>query len=129
MSTENIRELVKEKYGQAAVQVTQGGRATCGNTCSGKDPITSDLYRPDETGALPAEAVAASLRLTVAPCAVIRARRKPFAIAFLGCIVDQFCTTVPTVTHDMDDLITFRTAPHFATGRMPNRPPFLHPVG
>lgn len=61
MSTENIRELVKEKYGQAAVQVTQGGRATCGNTCSGKDPITSDLYQPDETGALPAEALAASL--------------------------------------------------------------------
>ena len=61
MSTENIRELVKEKYGQAAVQVTQGGRATCGNTCSGKDPITSDLYQSDETGTLPAAAVAASL--------------------------------------------------------------------
>lgn len=61
MSTQDIRTLVKEKYGQAAVQVIQGGRATCGNTCSGKDPITSDLYQPDETGALPAEAVAASL--------------------------------------------------------------------
>jgi ubiquinone/menaquinone biosynthesis C-methylase UbiE len=61
MSTQDMYTLVKEKYGQAAVQVTQGGRATCGNTCSGKDPITSDLYQPDETGALPAEAVAASL--------------------------------------------------------------------
>src|SRR5512138_2030686 len=61
MSTQDIRTLVKEKYGQAAVQVTQGGRATCGNTCSGTDPITTDLYQPDETRALPAEAVAASL--------------------------------------------------------------------
>jgi arsenite methyltransferase len=61
MSTQDIRTLVKEKYGQAAVQVTTGGRATCGNTCSGKDPITSDLYQPDETGALPPEALAASL--------------------------------------------------------------------
>jgi arsenite methyltransferase len=61
MSTQAIRTQVKEKYGQAAVQVTQGGRATCGPTCSGKDPITSDLYYPDETGVLPAEAVAASL--------------------------------------------------------------------
>ena len=46
MSTQDIRTLVKEKYGQAAVQVTTGGRATCGSTCSGKDPITSDLYQP-----------------------------------------------------------------------------------
>jgi arsenite methyltransferase len=61
MSTHDIRTLVKEKYGQAATQVTTGGRATCGSTCSGKDPITSDLYQPDETGALPAEALAASL--------------------------------------------------------------------
>jgi len=61
MSTQDIRTLVKEKYGQAAVQVTTGGRASCGSTCSGKDPITSDLYQPDETGALPPEALAASL--------------------------------------------------------------------
>ena len=61
MSTHDIRTLVKQKYGQAAVQVTQGGRAVCGSTCSGKDPVTSDLYQPDETGALPAEALAASL--------------------------------------------------------------------
>jgi len=61
MSTQDIRTLVKEKYGQAAVQVTTGGRASCGSTCSGKDPITSDLYQPEETGALPPEALAASL--------------------------------------------------------------------
>jgi ubiquinone/menaquinone biosynthesis C-methylase UbiE len=61
MSTQDIRTLVKEKYGQAAVQVTTGGRATCGSPCSGKDPITSDLYQGDETGELPPEALAASL--------------------------------------------------------------------
>jgi arsenite methyltransferase len=61
MSTQDIRALVKEKYGQAAVQAATGGRATCGSTCSGKDPITSDLYRSDETGELPPEALAASL--------------------------------------------------------------------
>src|SRR5262245_20827347 len=61
MSTQDIRMLVKEKYGQAAVQVIQGGRAACGSTCSGKDPITSDLYQADETGVLPPEALAASL--------------------------------------------------------------------
>jgi arsenite methyltransferase len=61
MSTHDIRTLVKEKYGRVAVQVTQGGRATCGPTCSGTDPVTSDLYQSDETGVLPANAVAASL--------------------------------------------------------------------
>ena len=61
MSTQDIRTQIKEKYGQAAVQVTTGGRATCGSTCSGKDPITSDLYQRDETGELPPEALAASL--------------------------------------------------------------------
>src|SRR5215510_13680849 len=61
MSAQDIRTLVKEKYGQAAVQVMTGGRATCGSTCSGKDPITSDLYQSDETGGLPPEALAASL--------------------------------------------------------------------
>jgi arsenite methyltransferase len=61
MSTQDIRTLVKEKYGQAAAQVTQGGRATCGSPCAGKDPITSDLYQCDETGGLPPEALAASL--------------------------------------------------------------------
>src|SRR3954447_23784069 len=61
MSTQDIRTLVKETYGQAAVRAATGGRATCGSTCSGKDPITSDLYQPEETGGLPPEALAASL--------------------------------------------------------------------
>lgn len=59
--SEEIRALVKEKYGQAAIQVVKGGSACCSSACSGKDPITSDLYQSDETVGLPAEALAASL--------------------------------------------------------------------
>src|ERR1019366_8566686 len=55
MSTENITEIVKEKYGQAALRVTSGGSCCCG------DPITSNLYGADQTGQLPDSAVLASL--------------------------------------------------------------------
>jgi SAM-dependent methyltransferase len=61
MNEQSIREIVREKYGQAALQVVKGGSACCGNTCSGVDPITSDLYRSDDTAGLPPEALAASL--------------------------------------------------------------------
>jgi arsenite methyltransferase len=65
MSTENITDIVKEKYGQAALRVVQGrGNACCGSAPSsvdGCDPITKDLYDPAETGALPEEAIKASL--------------------------------------------------------------------
>jgi SAM-dependent methyltransferase len=56
MSTENITEIVKEKYGEAALRVTGGG----GNCCCG-DPISSDLYGADQTCQLPETAVLASL--------------------------------------------------------------------
>ena len=56
MSTENITEIVREKYGQAALRVTGGG----GSCCCG-DPISSDLYGADQTGQLPETAVLASL--------------------------------------------------------------------
>ena len=61
----SIKEVVREKYGQAAQRVTAGsGSACCGATacCDGSlDPITSNLYRSDQTGELPQEAVLASL--------------------------------------------------------------------
>jgi arsenite methyltransferase len=62
----NITEVVKEKYGQAALRVTTGqGNACCGSapsTASGcADPITSGLYDAAETGMLPEDAVKASL--------------------------------------------------------------------
>ena len=38
MSTENVKEIVKEKYGQAALRVTSGdGNSCCGHDRSGLD--------------------------------------------------------------------------------------------
>jgi arsenite methyltransferase len=59
-----IKEVVKEKYGQAALRVQSGGSSCCGagaalDGCC--DPITSNLYDVLQTGALPEEAVLASL--------------------------------------------------------------------
>ena len=63
MSNENLQEVVKQKYGNAAKQVASGGVASCGGggALSCCDPITKDLYDPSQTSALPKEAVAASL--------------------------------------------------------------------
>src|SRR5882724_8855288 len=56
MSSPNIQEVVKEKYGQAALRVvTGGGSSSCG------DPITSNLYDESQKGQLPETAVLASL--------------------------------------------------------------------
>ena len=59
-----IKEVVKEKYGQAALRVHSGGSSCCGagaalDGCC--DPITTNLYDALETGAVPKEAVLASL--------------------------------------------------------------------
>jgi len=60
-----IQEAVKEGYGQAALRVHSGGSSCCGagaallDGCC--DPITSNLYDSAQTGALPEEAVLASL--------------------------------------------------------------------
>src|SRR5262250_3846197 len=63
MSDESVRDLVKQKYGQAALRVVSGGASCCGSTSSqsGCDPVTSNLYAMAETADLPSEAVAASL--------------------------------------------------------------------
>ena len=61
---ENITEIVREKYGQAALRVHAGGSSCCGATAAsglGCDPITSNLYDPKQTAGLPEEAVLASL--------------------------------------------------------------------
>ncbi len=61
MST--IKEVVKEKYGEAALRVVKGqANGCCGaSALDGCDPITSDLYNATEAGELPEKAVAASL--------------------------------------------------------------------
>ena len=59
-----IKEVVKERYGQAALRVSSGGSSCCGAGPAldgGCDPITSNLYETSQTLGLPAEAVLASL--------------------------------------------------------------------
>jgi len=63
MAEPNIQEAVKQKYGEAAKQVTSGGTACCGGggQLSGCDPITKNLYDDAQKFSLPDTAVAASL--------------------------------------------------------------------
>src|SRR3954470_7039940 len=59
-----FKEVVKEKYGQAARRVNAGGSSCCGASAALDgccDPITSNLYDAAQTGELPEEAVLASL--------------------------------------------------------------------
>ncbi len=62
-STDTVREVVREKYGQAALRVVAGqGNGCCGASAAcGCDPITSDLYDASQTATLPEQAVLASL--------------------------------------------------------------------
>ncbi len=60
MSSTQIQQAVREKYGEIARSVGKTG--CCGPTaCGCGDPITSDLYSADETAGLPDQAVAVSL--------------------------------------------------------------------
>ena len=63
MDAQAIRELVKEKYGEAAARAKSGGSSCCGASPAlmNVDPITSNLYSDQERQGLPADAVAASL--------------------------------------------------------------------
>jgi len=64
MSTDNIREVVKQKYGQAALRVRSGGSSCCGGSPAvggGCDPITSNLYSAQQSGEVPDQALQASL--------------------------------------------------------------------
>ena len=59
-----LKEVVKQKYGQAALRVNDGGSSCCGASAALDgccDPITSDLYEAAQVGELPQEAVLASL--------------------------------------------------------------------
>ena len=63
---EDVREVVKEKYGRAVKAVLEGAKPSCCGSASADkpldftDPITRDLYSSDETSSLPAEALLAS---------------------------------------------------------------------
>jgi arsenite methyltransferase len=65
MAEPNIKDAVKEKYGEAALRATTGGSSCCGATAasaiSACDPITSNLYDAAQAGEIPAGAMLASL--------------------------------------------------------------------
>jgi SAM-dependent methyltransferase len=61
MSGDHIKDTVRDKYGQAALRVLAGRRGDCCGAEDNCDPVTSNLYDPAETAALPPQAVLASL--------------------------------------------------------------------
>jgi len=62
MST-NIKDVVKKKYGEAALQIVNGAGSCCAvsSCCGTADPITSDLYDQAQAALIPEEALKASL--------------------------------------------------------------------
>jgi arsenite methyltransferase len=64
-----LRDSVREKYGDAARRVREGdtsasccgSSACCGETSAAWDPITADLYEEGQKAGIPAEALLASL--------------------------------------------------------------------
>jgi SAM-dependent methyltransferase len=76
MSDANVKEVVREKYAEAARRVAMEGKTSCcgpaeteSGCCGGaissapdqRDPVTRDLYADAEKEALPTDALAASL--------------------------------------------------------------------
>jgi arsenite methyltransferase len=70
MSNADLKDVVREKYGEAARRVNAGSGGSCcgGSSCCGSssgiegtNPITSNLYDAGQTASLPNEAVLASL--------------------------------------------------------------------
>jgi SAM-dependent methyltransferase len=60
MSTDTITKVVKQKYGQAALEA-RSARPSCCGPAGSCDPITSNLYGDQEAGAVPELALQASL--------------------------------------------------------------------
>ena len=66
MTTENIKDIVKEKYGEAAKRAASGEGSSCCGTASASadnccDPISSNLYGESEAATIPEAAMRASL--------------------------------------------------------------------
>src|SRR5258708_13425227 len=65
MSTENIRDVVRDQYGQAALRAKKGeGSSCCGGAAAVEaccDPITSNLYDARQEDEVPGLALKASL--------------------------------------------------------------------
>ena len=57
-----VKDIVREKYANAALKVAGGGGSCCGSSAiEGANPITSNLYDAAQAEGLPAEAMLASL--------------------------------------------------------------------
>ena len=62
MKDHNVKETVREKYGEAALKVMDGQKGSCGPSgACGCDPVTENLYETSQTAGLPEGAVLASL--------------------------------------------------------------------
>jgi len=64
MATNDLKDVVREKYGQAASLVQKGRTSCCGTASSVAnccDPITSHLYDDAQAGEVPEDALKASL--------------------------------------------------------------------
>jgi arsenite methyltransferase len=62
MGERDINQVVRDKYGEAALRVTSGGSSCCGASASaGYDPITANLYDANQADQIPEEALLASL--------------------------------------------------------------------
>ena len=63
MNDIDLKNAVREKYSQAALRVRPAGGSCCGATSarSLSNPITSNLYDTSQSGAVPEEAMLASL--------------------------------------------------------------------
>jgi len=63
MSNTEIKTVVKQKYGEAALRVFSGGSSCCGAAPGSRcaDPITSNLYDGAQAGEVPEEALLGSL--------------------------------------------------------------------
>ena len=63
MKGANIKEVVKQKYGEAALRVKSGGSSCCGGTAATGcgDPITANLYDGTQAEQIPEQALLASL--------------------------------------------------------------------
>jgi arsenite methyltransferase len=64
MPADNVKEVIRQKYGEAAVRAASGESTGCAGGASASpccDPISSNLYTPAEIAGLPLEVLAASL--------------------------------------------------------------------
>ncbi len=60
----DIKEVVKEKYGEAALRVLNGDNGSCcgpSSCCGPDDPISARLYDPSQAAQIPEDALKASL--------------------------------------------------------------------